>query len=85
MNRETPLADFITSLPNAKQFCAVRSARKQIIELIRECEFAVGYPKTDGKWSPVLAHMLQEVADRIYERMRNEDSRTISESSSGNR
>ena len=73
MNHDTPLADFISSLPNAKQFCAVRSARKQIIELIRECELAVGYPKEDGRWSPVLAHVLRDVSNRIYERMKNED------------
>lgn len=67
-----PLADFLESLPNAKQFAAVRAARKQLINLIREAELAVGYPKEDGRWSPVLAYAVREVSDRIHERMDQE-------------
>lgn len=61
----TPAHDIILSLPPARRHAALRLCDREIITLLQAVYAAVGFPKADGSWSPMLAHDLEAVRVKL--------------------
>lgn len=59
------VAQILRDLPPAQRESAIRSATNEIIALLDGVFASVGFPKEDGRWSPVLAHDLEAVRQQI--------------------
>lgn len=65
MQNESSAFDILKSLPPARQESLIRQATKEILNLIQSAHNAVGFPKTDGRWTPALAKDLEAFRQAI--------------------
>ena len=62
---EPTAAEILKSAPPAKRDAMIRAARAELIELLECTHNAVGFPKTDGRWSSAVCHSLEAVRQRF--------------------
>lgn len=65
MTAPKPLHEILKALPPAKFEAAIRESKDEILVLVESVYNSVGFPKKDGKWSPILSHDLEAVRQAV--------------------
>lgn len=66
MNKQ-PVHEILAALPPARRRAVLNAALPEIIKLMHSVFNAVGFPKEDGTWSPVVAQDLEAVRKIVIE------------------
>lgn len=65
MTKPIPVHELLKAMPPAKFEAAIRESRHEILVLLESVYNSVGFPKKDGRWSPIMTHDLEAVRQAV--------------------